>query len=142
VLTEEEARKENTRREELERKMFDDMFIDPFTIQLRKIRTYTQDKQQACQNDELVEGKTYLIVKDGKTSLGVASKAWFGWQFMANGYWHQLNHVDMVFEIEFPEFPSQPLGRVVPDEQESEGCGYSCTDCDCDCDTCDCGGCE
>lgn len=42
---------------------------------------------------------------------------------MSNGYWHQLNHVDMVFEIEFPEFPSKPLGRVdVPHEDNADCC--------------------
>ncbi len=129
----EEAIKENNRRYEAERELFDGLCVDPINIPLKKIKIYNGDPKNECQNDELVAGKTYLVVRDGKPFLGVANKQWFGWQFAGNGYWQQLNHVDMVFEIDFPEFPSKPLGRVeVPTELLE--------DCD-DCDAANCDGC-
>lgn len=113
-----EAINENNRREKEEKKIFDSLFNGPIQLTLKKIKTYTENDKQSCQNDELIENKQYLIVRNGKSYLGTAHKAHFGWQFMADGYWHQLNHVDLVFDIGLPEFPSKPLGRVeVPPEK-------------------------
>lgn len=116
-----EAIRENNRREADEKKIFDGLFNAPLQLTLKKIKTYTKECINSCQNDEIIEQKRYLFVRDGKPYLGTAHKAFFGWQFMADGYWHQLNHVDLVFDIEFPEFPSKPLGRVeVPPEEECD----------------------
>jgi len=115
-----EAMQENNRRREAEREVFDGLCLDMAPLPLRKIKIYNPDDKNSCKNDEIVAGNQYLIIENGRPSLGYAIKSWFGWQFMADGYLHQLNLVDMVFEIEFPEFPSKPLGRVDVPEDTSE----------------------
>lgn len=138
-MTREEAIKENIRRREAETEVFDTLCTDLTSLPLRKLKIYNPDRANACQNDELVAGRKYLVVRDGQVYLGSATKSWFGWQFHTDSYLMQLNHVDMVFEIDFPKFPTEPLGRVEVPKAENTSefgedddcfeCMESCTEC-------------
>jgi hypothetical protein len=113
-----EINKENLKRWQEESNYFSKLLPDLKSLKLKRI-DITGDRNDS-KHPDIDKMKWYLLCDNGCWWLTRPSEQWYGWVFPIGWSSIQLRHIDILFEIELPIIPKNPLGRVPYPEDEEE----------------------
>jgi hypothetical protein len=117
-LTYDQACDINRKRREQEPEIFSSLLKNLTKIDLKRIDI--SGNRFNHNHSDVDSHKYYLFAENGFWYLGHANKVWFGWTLDCGSHTIQLRDADFLWEIDLPEAPKEPLGRVKYPREENE----------------------
>jgi hypothetical protein len=105
-----EIQKDNWNRWMQEPEVFYTLLQDFNSINVKRIDI--RGDRNDHQSDLIKNNQYYLCGEDGKWFISKAYKTGYGWVFNPGYLNTQLRNLDFLFEIDLPEIPKTPLGRI------------------------------